>query len=135
MDKAKRARTAETPKQPSLGLKFARAVSLSRPRELVTASEVNRRASDREAGVKGSGERNCRPMNRNRIEGGAEQGERAGDREALVTKARRRRSGRSCREGLMFLPWGRSRLAPERATRAARPSTREVSRGAMVAVV
>jgi len=33
------------------------------------------------------------PTNRNRIEGGAEQGERARNREALVTKARRRRSG------------------------------------------
>src|SRR6266545_5709152 len=41
----------------------------------------------------GSGERSCGPTNRNRIEGGAEQGERAKDREALVTKARRRRSG------------------------------------------
>lgn len=41
----------------------------------------------------GSGERSCGPTNRNRIRGGAEQGERAIDREALVTKARRRRSG------------------------------------------
>jgi hypothetical protein len=32
-------------------------------------------------------------MNKNRIEGGAEQGERANSREALVIKARRRRSG------------------------------------------
>ena len=38
-------------------------------------------------------ERSCEPMNKNRIEGGAEQGERANDREALVIKARRRRSG------------------------------------------
>ena len=38
-------------------------------------------------------ERSCEPMNKNRIEGGAEQGERAKDREALVIKARRRRSG------------------------------------------
>jgi hypothetical protein len=38
-------------------------------------------------------ERSCEPMNKNRIEGGAEQGERAMDREALVIKARRRRSG------------------------------------------
>src|SRR2546423_1174652 len=41
----------------------------------------------------GSGKRSCGPTNRNRIEGGAEQGERACNREALVTKARRRRSG------------------------------------------
>jgi len=34
-------------------------------------------------------------MNKNRIEGAAEQGERATDREALVIKAKRRRS-RSC---------------------------------------
>jgi hypothetical protein len=60
-------------------------------RELVTAGEATRRASDREAGVKEAG--SCGPTNRNRIQGGAEQGERATDREALVTKARRRRSG------------------------------------------
>jgi RNA-directed DNA polymerase len=33
-------------------------------------------------------ERNCKPMNKNRIEGVAEQGERAMNREALVIKAR-----------------------------------------------
>ena len=38
-------------------------------------------------------ERNCVPMNKDRIEGGAEQGERANGREALVTKVRRHRSG------------------------------------------
>ena len=38
-------------------------------------------------------ERSCEPMNKNRIEGVAEQGERAKDREALVIEARRRRSG------------------------------------------
>ena len=38
-------------------------------------------------------ERNCEPMNKNRIEGAAEQGERANDREALVTKAEWRKSG------------------------------------------
>jgi len=32
-------------------------------------------------------------MNKNRIEGGAEQGKRANGREALVTKVGRRRSG------------------------------------------
>jgi len=31
-------------------------------------------------------ERICGPMNKNRIEGDADQGERASDREALVTK-------------------------------------------------
>ena len=38
-------------------------------------------------------ERSCEPMNKNRIEGAAEQGERARNREALVIKARWRRSG------------------------------------------
>ena len=38
-------------------------------------------------------ERSCEPMNKNRIEGVAEQGERAMNREAFVIKARRRRSG------------------------------------------
>ena len=33
------------------------------------------------------------PMNKNRIPGDVEQGERANDREALMAKARRRRSG------------------------------------------
>src|SRR5213596_1034404 len=47
----------------------------------------------READAEGSGERNCGPTDRNRIAGDADQGERARDREALVTKGRRRRSG------------------------------------------
>src|SRR5437899_323346 len=47
----------------------------------------------REGGAEGSGERTCGRTNRNRIGGDAEQGERADDREALVTKARWRRSG------------------------------------------
>lgn len=38
-------------------------------------------------------ERSCEPMDKNRIEGGAEQGERTTNRKALVIKARRRRSG------------------------------------------
>ena len=41
----------------------------------------------------GSVERSCEPMNKNRIEGATEQGERANYREALVIKARWRRSG------------------------------------------
>jgi hypothetical protein len=41
----------------------------------------------------GSGKRTDGPTNRKRIRGGAEQGERATDREALVTKGRRRKSG------------------------------------------
>jgi hypothetical protein len=38
-------------------------------------------------------ERSCEPMNKNRIEGVAEQGERAMSRKALVIKVRWRRSG------------------------------------------
>ena len=42
---------------------------------------------------RGSVERSCEPMDKNRIEGAAEQGERAKFREALVIKARWRKSG------------------------------------------
>ena len=38
-------------------------------------------------------ERNCEPMDKNRIEGVAEQGERASFREALVIKTKRRPTG------------------------------------------
>ena len=63
----------------------------------------------------GSVERNCEPMNKNRIEGAAEQGERAKDRKALVIKAKWRRSGGcAAKECDPYL--GRSRLMPERAT-------------------
>jgi hypothetical protein len=62
-------------------------------RELATASEVKRncgRVTDR-------GEEawsvNREPIDKNRIQGAAEQGERAWNREALVAKARRRKSG------------------------------------------
>jgi hypothetical protein len=41
----------------------------------------------------GSVERSCVPMNKNRIEGVADQGERTMNREALVIKGKRRRSG------------------------------------------
>jgi hypothetical protein len=70
-------------------------------------------------------ERSCEPMNKNRIEGVAKQGERAIDREALVIKAGWRRSGgcaaKECvltRGDLALCLKGR-RLLPER----------EVSRG------
>ena len=50
-------------------------------------------------------DRICGPMNKNRIEGDAEQGERANGREALVTEARWRRSGgRAAKE--CVLTWG-----------------------------
>ena len=50
-------------------------------------------------------DRSCVPMNKNRIEGGADQGERARNREALVTKGRWRKSGgRAVKE--CVLTWG-----------------------------
>ena len=50
-------------------------------------------------------ERSRGPMNKNRIEGVADQGERARNREALVTKGKRRRSGgRAVKE--CVLTWG-----------------------------
>ena len=61
--------------------------------ELVTASKVKRncvRATER---GKEAWSVNCEPMDKNCIEGVAEQGERARDREALVIKAKRRRCG------------------------------------------
>jgi len=48
---------------------------------------------------------NCEPMNKNRIEGTAKQGERARDREALVIKAKRCRSG-GCAMKDCVLTWG-----------------------------
>jgi hypothetical protein len=48
-------------------------------------SEAQLHKGDRVWG--GSVERSCEPMDKNRIEGGAEQGERARNREALVIKA------------------------------------------------
>ena len=50
-------------------------------------------------------ERSCELMDKNRIEGAAEQGERANDREALVIKARWRRSG-GCAVKDRVLTWG-----------------------------
>ena len=73
--------------------------------ELATANEVKRncgRVTDR-------GEEawsvNREPMDKNRIEGAAEQGERAKDREALVIKAQWRRSG-GCAVKECVLGWG-----------------------------
>ena len=50
-------------------------------------------------------ERSCEPMNKNRIEGAAEQGEQARDCEALVIKARRCKSG-GCAAKECVLTWG-----------------------------
>ena len=70
-------------------------------------------------------ERNCEPMNKNRIEGVAEQGERARNRETLVIKAKRRRSG-GCAVKECVLTWGD--LASRLKGRRCEPE-REVSRG------
>lgn len=74
-------------------------------RKLITANEVKRncvRATERgkEAWIV-----ICEPMDKNRIEGAAEQGERAHNREALVIKAKWRKSG-GCAEKECVLTWG-----------------------------
>lgn len=73
--------------------------------ELVTVSKVKRncvRATER---GKEAWSVNREPMNKNRIEGVAKQGERAIYRKALVTKARRRRCG-GCAMKVCVLTWG-----------------------------
>jgi hypothetical protein len=86
-------------------------------------SEPQLRKGDRS--WEGSGERNRGPTYRNRIRGGAVQGERANDREALVAKGRGRRSGGRAAKGSV-LAWGdlASRLKGRR-----REAEREVSKG------
>jgi len=70
-------------------------------------------------------DRSCEPMDKNRIEGAAEQGERARNREALVIKAKRRRSG-GCAVKECVLTWGDLALCLK--GRRCEPE-REVSRG------
>ena len=70
-------------------------------------------------------ERSCEPMDKNRIEGVAEQGERASFREALVIKARWRRSG-GCAAKKCVLTRGDLALCLKGRRREAE---REVSRG------
>jgi hypothetical protein len=50
-------------------------------------------------------DRSCEPMDKNRIQGAAEQGERARSRKALVIKARWRKSG-GCAAKECVLTWG-----------------------------
>ena len=68
------------------------------------------------------------PMDKNHIEGVADQGERANDREALVVKERWRKCG-GCvmKECGPYL--GTPRLVPERATMKKKKSERGLSRG------
>ena len=74
-------------------------------RKLITANEVKRNCMR----VTECGEEawsiNCEPMNKNRIEGAAEQGEWANGHEALVINAKWRRSG-GCAEKECVLTWG-----------------------------
>jgi hypothetical protein len=72
---------------------------------LITANEAKRNR----VGVTERGEEawsiSCEPMDKNRIEGAAEQGERAESREALVIKAKWRKSG-GCAAKECVLTWG-----------------------------
>jgi hypothetical protein len=72
-------------------------------------------------------ERNCEPMNKNRIEGAAEQGERAKSREALVVKAKRRSSG-GCAGKECVLTWEHGSRGKNRKTQGA-ACLRKRSRG------
>ncbi|MGB5497080.1 MAG: hypothetical protein WBM97_21640 [Sedimenticolaceae bacterium] len=74
-------------------------------------------------------DRSCEPMDKNRIEGAAEQGERAKDREALVIKAEWRKSG-GCAVKECVPTWGDLALClkgrrwiPEREVSCSRTST------------
>ena len=83
--------------------------------ELVTVSKAKRncvRATER---GKEAWNINREPMNKNRIEGVAKQGEWASDHEALVTKARRRKCG-GCAVKVCDPYLGRSRLVGESPT-------------------
>ena len=74
-------------------------------------SEAQLRKGDRPWG--GSVERSCGSMDKNRIQGGAIQGERARNREALVTKGWWRKFGdRAVKE--CVLTWGDLGVEPER---------------------
>jgi hypothetical protein len=86
-------------------------------------SEAQLRKGDRP--WEGSVERNCEPMNKNRIEGVAKQDERAINREVLVVKAKRRRSG-GCAGKECVLTWGDLALCLKGRRR---EPEREVSRG------
>ena len=74
-------------------------------RKLITANEVKRNCTR----VTGCGEEarsiNCEPMNKNQIQGTAAQGDRARNRKALMTKAKRCKSG-GCAMKECVLTWG-----------------------------
>jgi len=86
---------------------------------LVATTRVNRKAAIVRESLKAAGSETCGVTYRNRMGGGADQGERATDRKALATKGESRRSG--TRAGTVREPYlGRSRLTPERETPANR---------------
>ncbi|TCW80646.1 hypothetical protein C5O80_12720 [Burkholderia sp. SRS-46] len=74
-------------------------------RKLVTTNEVKRSCMRVTECGKEAWSVNREPMDKNRIEGIAEQGERAKDREALVTKARQCKYG-GCAVKECVLTWG-----------------------------
>jgi len=74
-------------------------------RELITVSEVKRNCMRVTECGKEAWSVNCGPMDKNQIEGGADQGERAKNREAFVIKGRWRKSG-GCAMKECGLTWG-----------------------------
>ncbi len=74
---------------------------------------------------------NCEPMNKNRIQGATEQGERASHREALVVKAKWRKFG-GCAMKERVLTWGDLALCLKGRLR---KLEREVSRGRISPIV
>ena len=106
---------------------WARSGGESPLRKLATATASNPQGDGREVGAERSGKRNCGPTNRNRIRGGAEQGERACNREALVAKLRQRKSGGRAGKIVTPLP---GEISPHaRKGDAGVRAEREVSRG------
>jgi hypothetical protein len=88
-------------------------------RKLITTNEVKRNCTRATECGEEAWSVNREPMNKNRIEGAAEQGEWACNHEALVIKARWRKCGGcAMKECDPYL--GRSRLVPERATASSR---------------
>ena len=74
-------------------------------RKLITTNEVKRNCMRVTECGKEAWSVNREPMNKNRIEGVAKQGERAKNRKALVIKARRRKCG-GCVMKVCVLTWG-----------------------------
>ena len=74
-------------------------------RKLITTNEAKRNCMRATECGKEAWSVNREPMNKNRIEGVAKQGERAMNREALVIKARWRRCG-GCAMKVCVLTWG-----------------------------